>query len=1014
MRRKFNLLIILSLVLSFFVSIDCTTLNEIIQAEKLDKQITQLSQQGQYQKAIPLAKEAIEIKTRIYGPEDPDVAKSLNNLGLLYDSMGAYAQAESLYQKALVIMEEKMGAEHESVAICLNNLAALYRNVGAYAQAEPLYQRALHIKEKQLGSDHSSVATSLNNLALLYFEMGSYTQAEPIYQRALAIVEKRLGPEHPKVAICLNNLALLYKTMGDYNRAEQLYQRTLEIKQQQLGPEHPSLATAFNNLAALYDVMGAYSRAEPLYQRALTIRKKHLGPEHPDVAQSINSIAGLYKTMGSYASAESLFQKALEIREKQLGSEHPDVGNSLNDLGLFYTSLGDFAKAESLYKQALKIYEKRLEPEHPDIAITIYNLALLYDLKGAYSQAELLYQRGLTIQEKQLGQEHPNVAQSLENLVYLWAAMDKMDLIPPAAKRLNTLNFNFYHRILPYLSESRQLNFMQANTLLDPLWPSLYLRYGNKNNEICSILRQVLTNHKGFILEILTTRSRSMKGENTNLLHLEENLYKIRAQLANAYLADLKLNESQDQRMKWIQHLQAQEQKLEDDIAQKSNQSYTLNSPVTELQINEALSKDVALIDFWYFQNFIGNYNNKYYGKEHYLAVVYQNNRTPEVIHFGEAEPIDNNIIELMKLIHSTRIEKSQTKQQNIVSESIIKSKAKQLYQQLTKPLFSTIGHTQKVIICANGPLHYLPFGVLVDEQNSYLVEHYQFHYVSSSRDILGWGKKEKRSLQNVVIIADPQFEAQFKMNSIDTKSYSSTLIASRSRDWRQMEFKNLKYTGPEAVAIDSMLKSKHITTKIYLKAHATESALKKVHSPNILHISTHGFFLPLPFELEHSSNIGTVSPQKTIRKGLLENPLLRCGLALTGANYAESVNHGDDGLITALEISGLDLTETDLVTLSACLTGFGELKSGEGVYGLHRSFFLAGAKTVLASLWSVPDLETKDLMVEFYRRYLSEGKMNKTEALRQAQLTVIKNLRERYGAALPGYWGAFICIGEM
>jgi len=144
-----------------------------------------------------------------------------------------------------------------------------------------------------------------------------------------------------------------------------------------------------------------------------------------------------------------------------------------------------------------------------------------------------------------------------------------------------------------------------------------------------------------------------------------------------------------------------------------------------------------------------------------------------------------------------------------------------------------------------------------------------------------------------------------------------------------------------------------------------------------------------------------------------LKNPLLRCGLAFAGANHTEPVKEDENGLATAMEIAGLDLEGTDLVTLSACLTGVGELRSGEGVYGLHRSFLLAGAKTVLASLWRVPDLETKDLMIEFYRRYLFGDNISKSEALRQAQLAVIEQLRKKYGAAPPAYWGAFVCIGE-
>ena len=532
------------------------------------------------------------------------------------------------------------------------------------------------------------------------------------------------------------------------------------------------------------------------------------------------------------------------------------------------------------------------------------------------------------------------------------------------------------------------------------------MQYDRQSAELEPIIGEVLLNQKGIVYEILTSRNRPLKPVGTTL---QDSLNSIRAQLSNAYFKTPATIKNPEQQLRSIQLLQAQQEQLESQLAHQGYEPKIQKTPITSTQLCQTLPEDYAVVDFWYFQkyNFVGG--KKGWGTWQYLAVVYHQNHEPEILQLGEVDSLHNNLNELLQIIFVTRLNKTQTEQQRLTAEAAIKAKCRQLYHQLFKPLLSAIGDKKKVILCTDGALHYLPFGVLVDEQNRYLVESYQFHYVSTGRELLKWKRGPRQDIRDAVIIADPQFETTLA----DANTTSSILLSTRSRDWREMRFVPLKYTGPEAVAIEALLKRHKIATKLYLKDQAKESVLKSVHSPYILHISSHGFFLPAPKPTNPPRATGLASFATIMDQSLAENPLVRCGLALAGANRAESIRDANDGLTTALEIAGLDLAETDLVTLSACQTGIGDFKGSEGLYGLHRSFLLAGAKTVLASLWRVPDLETKDLMIEFYRRYLSDEKMSKSEALWQAQLAVIKQLRKQYGAAPPAYWGAFVCIGD-
>ena len=246
-----------------------------------------------------------------------------NRCALYLWNRGEYGAAEPLYTRALAIREKTLGPDHPDVAKSLNNLAILYSEQERYGDAEPLLTRALAIVEKALGPDHPAVAQSLNDLAGLYDAQGRYQEAEPLLRGALAIWEKALGPDHADVAQSLTNLSAVYEAQGRYGEAEPLYKRALAIQEKALGPDHPDVAFTLNGLAGLYDAQGRYAEAEPLYTRALAIHEKALGPDHPNLATSLNNLAGLYDAQGHYGEAEPLYARALAIREKALGADHP-------------------------------------------------------------------------------------------------------------------------------------------------------------------------------------------------------------------------------------------------------------------------------------------------------------------------------------------------------------------------------------------------------------------------------------------------------------------------------------------------------------------------------------------------------------------------------------------------------------------------------------------------------------------------------------------------------------------
>ncbi len=318
---------------------------------------------GLYQDAVPLVRQALEIRRRLLGDADLSVAESQHELAYLHWRQGEFAAAEPLYERALATRERLLGSDHPDIATSLNGLAILHWNQGRYERAEPLYLRALAIRETSLGADDPGVASCLDNLAILYKDQGRKDEAEPLYQRSLMIRKKRLGPDHPEVATSLSNLGELYREQGRFAEAEPLYRRAVEIWQTTLGGDHPALAVGLNNLAAFCVVEGRYDEAEPLFDRAIAIFESALGPQHPYLGYALQGLGKLHAARGEPGVAGLLLSRALAILEGSLGGEHPDVGRCLLDLAAADLAAGRGDAAEADFERAAAILGGSEDPE---------------------------------------------------------------------------------------------------------------------------------------------------------------------------------------------------------------------------------------------------------------------------------------------------------------------------------------------------------------------------------------------------------------------------------------------------------------------------------------------------------------------------------------------------------------------------------------------------------------------------------------------------------------------------
>ena len=942
---------------------------------------------GVYEKAEPLYQRALAIREQALGPMHPDTATSLNNLGLLFDATGAYEKAEPLLQRALAIQEQALGSAHPATAGSLNNLAEHYRAIGAYAKAEPLYQRALAIHEQALGPTHPATATSLNNLALLYDATGAYAKAEPLYQRALAIQEKMLGPTHPNMAGLLNNLAELYRVTGAYTKAEPLYQRALAIREQTLGSRHPDTATALDNLAALYSTTGAYEKAEPLMQQALAIREQVLGSTHPATATSLDNLGALYSNIGAYAKAEPLYQRALAIREQALGPTHTNTAGSLNNLALLYRATGAYAKAEPLYQRALAIREQELGLRHPDTATALNNLALLYSATGAYEKAEPLMQQALAIREQALGHTHPDTAQSLNNLGWLHWAAGKPATALPLFERAQVMQERHTAEFLLSGSEVRKQAYVQQ--LRGITFAKISLSLALSDVQAAALGLTSVLHAKGRVLDSMSdslARLRQrLRPEDRTLVEQFIGVVQQSSKLHYQGPGDLPPD---DYRAR-LRELAAKQEQLETELATRSAEFQQQLTPITLATVQAALPPEVTLLEWFRYQPFDPKAKDKQkeWAKPRYVAYVLQRAGAPVAVDLGEAESIELLVQDFRKALSGPQ-------------HTYVKEVAKDLSERLINPLQRHLGNTEQLLISPDGALNLVPFGALLDDTGEYLTTKREITYLTSGRDLLRFGTATIANSE-AVVVANPDFGPSIPIMA----QTASSVRSERSADFDRggMVFTPLSGTAAEAKALRPLLKVKdeHLLTQ----AKASEARLKQLHGPRVLHIATHGFFLnDREMAAATLKTVGFSQDQRPLPLG--ENPLLRSGLALAGANQRRSGTN-DDGILTAAEVAQMDLRGTQLVVLSACETGVGELQNGEGVYGLRRALVLAGAQTQVASLWKVADEATKDLMVDYYQRLLDgEGR---SAALRQAQQPMIDSQDRSH----PYYWAAFVPIGD-
>jgi CHAT domain-containing protein len=712
---------------------------------------------------------------------------------------------------------------------------------------------------------------------------------------------------------------------------------------------------------------GRYDEGIPLAERAVELN----GGSYTEInvnyslTSPLNILAKLYRAKGDYARAEETFLRLLKKIENSSGTARGrlPVAVLLNELATLYEAKGDFARALQYRLRGNELIERNL-------ALT---MTPSVETKSATDGWEALRNRGRAMLAGLTGAES-----------YRQSLLDSL-------ARETSATISLHIRSLPQDRQAAQLALttilQRKGRVLDAMTDQLNVlrRYGNAQDQ--KLIGQLTRAY---------TRAATLSNEGGERIGTMARMEELRVKLGRAMEKGEPTEGIKDEIRKEADRIafsgmsnvnrtmQTQQElgELEGAISQRSTELRRPEPSITLSAVHQAIPSDAALVEIITYQPFNAKARTEAeaFSAPHYAAyVVRRSEDVPQWVELGEAAAIDQAVKQLRGALRDQK-------------RADVKELARALDERVMRPVRKLLGPTRRILLAPDGAFNLIPFAALVDEKNQYLIENYSINYLTSGRDLLrlqvgGESRDEPRVFANPLFDL-PGGKQQSSGNNGSGATANPTGISPIAKDLKAVNYRPLPGTAAEATALGHLFPKAMVLTK----EGATEAALKSVNRPRLLHIATHGFFLANQSEEQTPETSGNYANIGTQARLFL--PLLRSGLVLAGVRQGAS-GADEDGVLTALEMVGMDLWGTKLVVLSACETGLGDVKNGEGVYGLRRALVLTGSETQIMSLWKVSDAGTRDLMVAYYTR-LQRGE-SRIEAIRQVQLAMLR------GELLPG-----------
>ncbi len=956
---------------------------------------------GRSEAALPLHETAVAMAAATYGPKHAYTASLMQAQAGTFAARGEYTKAVQKFEEALAMMEAALGAQHMWVGQVAGNLGLELYHLGELAKADQLYERALAIDRATLGENHPFVAAVLTNQGDLLIARGLLDEAAKKLQAAFAIGVTAYGEEHPDVINIAEHYARVLRRMGQPDKAALLLGQTLPLREKVQGKNHPDLANSLLELASLAldrgDVAGAErdaQRAEKLIVRAhgpdhparvgaldvlariddscgdrdrLLARRRevlriHLatnGPTHPNTASAQNNLADALLA-DDPTTAVALMRQALATQVAAFGEDRAQAATAHGNLGAALGAAGQFAQAREHNTKAMILDSKLFGDPSRELAADWYNLAMTDAMQGKLADAERNMRKSLAMAEKVAGDNSGEAFAELWRLGDLLDARGAHEQALPLRVRATAIRDAEVALLLWSGDEQRKASVLQ--NVSDET--AVVLRYAvqwlPQNPQAAELALQTVLRRHGRAVDVLADtvdvlRRRLDPQDQQAVAALSE----ARLQLAAYYLhkpakADVAAWQGR------VSELTATIARHEGELGQRSAAWRDKTAPeATVAAVQSKLDAATALVEFaaWTPQDTLrAGAWSPHPLPARMAACVLRDRGAPKWYDLGPTDELDQSVKAARQALANPATE----------AQPALLALAGRVLQ----PLMPALKGASRLHVSADGTLLLVPLAALPVAGGQALGETTTLSYLGSGRELIT-GAARAASRQPPLVLANPDFGPRAKV-AVD-----------RAADLSAMAVDALPGTRAEGQAVAELFSDARLLTG----AAATKQALLATRGPKLLHVATHGFFL--------AAGKATAVAAKM--------PLLRSGLLLAGFNRHKSPN---DGVLTALEVASLDLQGTELAVLSACNTGMGEVRGGDGVHGLRRALAIAGAQSVVLSLWPVDDQATRALMEAFYRAW--KGGQPKAEALRTAQAVVRANPKWQH----PFYWAAFVGSG--